>query len=106
MVQVTERAATKAREVLEQMGAQGAAVRVLVNLKGCNCSRYRMAIDPRVTPEDRVVEVGGVRFVADPEAARHLLGAVIDFLEENGTGGFVIRGPEQAGQGGCGCGAH
>jgi len=106
MIQVTERAAIKAKEVLEQMGAREAAVRVLVNLKGCSCSRYRMAIDPRVTPEDRVVEVGGVRFVADPEAAQHLSGAVLDFLEEGGAEGFVIRAPETAGPGGCGCGAH
>ncbi len=107
MVQVTEKAAVKAREVLQRMGAPEAAVRVLVNLKGCNCSRYRMAVDPQVRPEDRVVEVGGVRFVADPQAAELLVGAVLDYHEENGDGGFVIQPPvEAAHDGGCGCGAH
>ena len=109
MIQVTERAAIKAKEVLERMGMPAAAVRLVVNLKGCNCSRYRMAIDAQVSPEDRVVEVDGVRFVADPEAARLLEGARLDYRADADGEGFVIEGPpasDPAHEEGCGCGHH
>ncbi len=99
MIQVTDRAAEALGRLLSDQGAQ-AVVRILVRERGCNCSRYRMALEPGARPGDRVLEVGGVRVVADPRAAELLTGAVLDYVPE----GFVIRPPEEAA--GCGCNGH
>lgn len=108
MIEVTERAAKEARALLQNLGRPAAAIRLLVREKGCNCSRYRMAVDEEVREGDRVVERGGVRFLFDPRSAELLAGAVVDFVEEATGRGFVIQGASEPDhdQGGCGCGHH
>ncbi len=104
MIEITERAAREARALLDNLGRPGAAIRLLVREKGCNCSRYRMAVDDEARAGDRVLERGGVRFLLDPRSAELLAGAVVDFVEEGGGRGFVIQGAPEPGHDGDGCG--
>ncbi len=111
MIQVTQEAVQALKDELERLGRPGAAVRILVKEKGCNCSRYRLAVEDAPAPGDRVVELEGLKVVADPRAAELLSGAVLDYVRQNGTGGFVIHPPQEVAlekhEGhGCGCGHH
>lgn len=111
MIEVTPRALLEAQSVLQRLGAKQAAIRILVKEKGCNCSRYRMAIDDEVREGDRVLEIEGVRFLFDPKSAAALEGGVLDFVDEGHRRGFVIHGGAEAEHhhhhdGGCGCGHH
>jgi len=47
-----------------------------------------------------VVEIDGLKFVADREAARYLSGAVIDYGRSWFGSGFTIRGTHE---GSCSC---
>ena len=104
MVQVTPKAAEMLRHTLRQHGAEGRPIRLLVREKGCNCSKYRMAIDEAVREDDLVVEVEGLRLVIDPKSAPALEGVVVDFAEGPQGAGFVIQAPPEQGDAGCGCG--
>lgn len=76
---------------------------------GCACSggaRFGMSFDSP-QPTDARVTVGALEFLVDPQSARALDGASLDYIDDVMTQGFAITTPNAgAGGGGCGCGGH
>lgn len=100
-ISLTETAATKVRELLDQEGSQ-AALRVEVQPGGCSGLRYSMYLDDDVGDADQVAEFHGVRVVIDRMSAPYLTGATVDFVDSLEATGFTIDNP--AAQGTCACG--
>ncbi|MCK9485662.1 MAG: iron-sulfur cluster assembly accessory protein [Dehalococcoidia bacterium] len=104
---VTELAQTRLTDLIgEQMQEQQQAIRVFIAQGGCGCSgpRFGMGLD-QPSEEDAIVEIGALKFIADPASAPALQDASIDYIDDVMQQGFQITAPNAASEGGgCGCG--
>jgi iron-sulfur cluster assembly accessory protein len=105
MINVTETAAEKISELLNEESKVGAGLRVFVQGGGCSGFQYGLMIDEGEgdAESDQVFEVQGVRLFVDPISLRYLKGAEVDFVDNNMGGGFTIKNPNAKST--CGCGS-
>ena len=102
MITVTESAATKVRELLDQEGEE-LALRVAVRPGGCSGFSYEMFFDGEIAADDVASEqFNGVKVVVDPTSATMLDGATLDYKDGLQQTGFSIDNPNA--QRSCGCG--
>ena len=102
MISLTEMAASKVKQLLEQEGRADIALRVAVQPGGCSGLRYAMYLDDEVGDGDVAEEQFGVRLVVDRMSVPYLKEAKIDFVDTLEQSGFTIDNPMA--QGGCACG--
>jgi iron-sulfur cluster assembly accessory protein len=102
MIQLTENAAGKVKELLAEEGRADIALRVAVQPGGCSGLRYAMYLDDQVSEKDASEEQFGVRLVIDKMSVPYLSQATIDFVDSLDANGFTIDNP--AAQGGCASG--
>ena len=101
-VVLTEGAATKVKNLLEQEGRDDLALRVAVQPGGCSGLRYQLFFDERSLDGDQVTDFGGVHVVVDRMSSPYLGGATIDFVDTIEKQGFTIDNPNATGS--CACG--
>jgi|TARA_R110000796_G_scaffold63911_2_gene147852 iron-sulfur cluster assembly protein len=99
-VKLTDAAATRVKEIMQEKGA--GYLRVGVKNGGCAGMEYVM--DYAEAPEtlDEVVEDNGVTIVIDAKAVLFLLGSEVDYEVTPLHEKFVFRNPNQTDA--CGCG--
>ena len=102
MITLTESAAGKVKELLQEEGRSDIALRVAVQPGGCSGLRYAMYLDDEIADSDTAQEQFGVRIVVDRMSAPYLDQAKVDFLDTLEQSGFTIDNP--LAQGGCACG--
>ena len=102
VISVTERAATRVRELVE--GNDKVLVGVRVGVKNAGCAGMAYTLDPVETPNlaDDVVSEHGVNVFVDPKAVLFLLGATMDFEATKLRTGFTFKNPNEVSS--CGCG--
>lgn len=102
VIQVTEKAAERVREIVEAADAPMIGIRVGVRNGGCAGMAY--TIDPVETanPADDMVEQHGIKVFVDPKAVLFLLGSVMDHETTKLRSGFVFQNPNEVSA--CGCG--
>ena len=100
---VTEAAARKAGELLQNAQKDNGAIRVFVKSGGCSGYSYGMAIDDRELEGDSIFEDRGVRIVIDKMSLPPLMGSQIDYVENMMGGGFSVNNPNATSA--CGCGS-
>jgi iron-sulfur cluster assembly accessory protein len=111
-IQLTERAAARIKELLEQKD-NAIGVRIGVKRRGCN--GYSYTINYVVAGEDQnkqdttsskerdeVVACHGVQVFVDPKAVFFIVGTEMDFIETDISSEFTFTNPNSKGQ--CGCG--
>lgn len=104
MITLTEAAARKLREVLEQKGlAETHALRVFVTGGGCGGMQYGMTFDNKPREDDEVFEQFGLRILVDPISSFYISGSRIDYIDSLMGGGFHIENPNAVST--CGCGS-
>jgi iron-sulfur cluster assembly accessory protein len=106
MVALTETAAGKVKELLEQEGRFDIALRVAVQPGGCSGLRYAMFLDDEVSDADETAEQFGVRVVVDRMSIPYLKEAKIDFIDSLEASGFTIDNPMATGSCACGHSFH
>jgi iron-sulfur cluster assembly accessory protein len=99
---LTDGAATKVKNLLEQEGRDDLSLRVQVQPGGCSGLRYQLYFDDRALDGDVVSEFGGVKVVTDRMSAPYLVGATVDFVDTIEKQGFTIDNPNATGS--CACG--
>jgi len=102
MLTITEKAAARAREVLDEKGLTQGGLRVFVVGGGCAGYQYGMALTQHAEQDDLVVEHQGLKLVVDPDSAPLLEGAEIDYVDDLMRSGFTIYNPNAAHS--CACG--
>ena len=100
LVTLTEPAAARVREILDERGE--GFLRVGVKNGGCAGMEYLMDYVGEVSPLDERVSDKGVEIVVDAKAVLFLLGSVVDYEETPLHSKFVFRNPNQTDA--CGCG--
>lgn len=103
---VTSLAIEKLKDVIEQDGEAGSALRVVAMPAEQGGLQYMLTMEKESQPDDTVLQVDGMEFLMDSDSAPFLEEATIDYVEQlGGQVGFVINNPLFAsGGGGCGCG--
>jgi iron-sulfur cluster assembly accessory protein len=102
MIQLTETAAGKVKELLDEEGRSDIALRVAVQPGGCSGLRYAMYLDDALSDKDVAEEQFGVKIVIDKMSVPYLSQATIDFVDSLEQSGFTIDNP--AAQSSCACG--
>jgi iron-sulfur cluster assembly accessory protein len=102
MIQLTESAAGKVKELLDEEGRTDIALRVAVQPGGCSGLRYAMYLDDQISEKDDTQDQFGVRLVIDKMSVPYLTEATIDFIDTLEQSGFTIDNP--AAQSSCACG--
>ena len=102
MITLTEAAAGKVKELLDQEGRYDIALRVAVQPGGCSGLRYAMFLDDELSDADVEAEQFGVKVVIDRMSVPYLSEAKIDFVDSLEASGFTIDNPMA--QGSCACG--
>ena len=110
MLSVTSPALEKIKEVLNEQGEDGSALRVIAVPAGNGGVQYMMTMEKEVQKDDTTLDMDGVKFLMDSDSEPFLEDATIDYVEDLTRVGFVINNPMFAsaggcGSGGCGCGA-
>jgi iron-sulfur cluster assembly protein len=103
LVNITEKAAEKAKALLEARELPEGALRVFVAGGGCSGYQYGMALARSAEEDDLVLEQLGVRILIDPESAQYLSGAEIDYVDDVMKSGFSIFNPNATKS--CACGS-
>lgn len=103
-ITLTERAATKIKDVFSREGMPAEAC-LRVGIKGGGCSGFSYTLDVTETPaaDDQVHQSNGVRVVCDLKSYLFLNGTEIDYDDDLLKGGFVFHNPNAKTT--CGCGA-
>ncbi|KJS35178.1 MAG: FeS assembly scaffold SufA [Hyphomonas sp. BRH_c22] len=99
-VTLTDDAATRVQEIMQERGA--GFLRVGVKNGGCAGMEYVMDYAMAPEPLDEVVEEDGVTILIDAKAVLFLLGSQIDYEVTPLHEKFVFRNPNQTDA--CGCG--
>ena len=102
VMKLTERAAGRVRELMDNAGKPLAGVRVGVKKGGCAGMEYTLEAIETPAPADDLVSDHGVNVYVDPRAVLFLLGSVMDFETTKLRSGFVFQNPNEVSS--CGCG--
>lgn len=105
MLEITDVAAEKIREVLEEEGKQDAPLRVIALANGHGGVQYMLTLEDDNQPDDTSLDRSGIRFLVDSDSAPFLEKATIDFVEDMTRVGFLITNPDFPSTGGCGSGS-
>ena len=102
VMNLTERAAERIRELID--GNSRPLVGVRVGVKNAGCAGMSYTLDPVETPEksDDLVSAHGVDVYVDPKAVMFLLGSTMDYEKSKLRSGFVFQNPNEVSS--CGCG--
>src|SRR5882724_1039371 len=105
-INLTEAAAVKVGNLLEQEGRDDLRLRIAVQPGGCSGLRYQLYFDERQIDGDVVSEFGLVKVVTDKMSVPYLSGATIDFVDTIEKQGFTIDNPNATGSCACGDSFH
>ncbi|MEW5422082.1 Fe-S cluster assembly scaffold SufA [Amorphus sp. 3PC139-8] len=99
---LTEAAAERLREIMENADKPIAGLKIGVKKGGCAGMEYTMDYVEEPNPSDDKVEQDGVTVFIDPSAVLFLLGTRMDYKIDKLQSGFVFENPNQVSA--CGCG--
>lgn len=103
MLQVTERAADKVRELMARESKEGYGLRVAVQGGGCSGFQYGLSYEKERGENDEVLEFHGLAVYVDAMSRLYLDGVQIDYVDSLQGSGFKIENPRATGK--CGCGS-
>lgn len=103
LVNITPRAAVRAKELLASKGLPEGSLRVFVVGGGCSGYQYGMALAHEAEDDDTVVQAEGIRILIDAESASLISGAEVDYVEDLMKSGFTIYNPNATSS--CACGS-
>ena len=100
---ITEAAANKVKNLIEEENNDELKLRVFVSGGGCSGFQYGFTFDENVQDGDTKIEKNGVMLLVDPMSFQYLSGAEIDYKEDLEGSQFVIKNPNATTT--CGCGS-
>lgn len=103
MVQLTETAIGKVREILDTQEPKPAGLRIAVVGGGCSGFSYSMAFENSPGMLDKTYSFGGLKVFVDQASLLYLDGAEVDYVESLEGSGFKFNNPNTKST--CGCGS-
>mgnify|MGYP000745995603 CR=1 FL=1 len=103
MIQLSERAVEKVKEILGQQDPQPAGLRIAVVGGGCSGFSYSMAFENNPGLLDKTYDFNGLKVFIDQASMLYLDGAEVDYVETMEGSGFKFNNPNVRST--CGCGS-
>ena len=103
LLEVTDLAAQKFRDIIEEQGESDGMLRVMVMADPHGGVQYMLSVEDEADENDFVVEASPIQVLVDADSAPLLDGSTIDYMEGLMRSGFVISNPNLQGNGGGGC---
>ena len=102
MVTVSESAAKKLNNLIEESGFTTPYVRVAVKGGGCSGLSYDLSFDTEQQPNDNLAEDKGIKILVDNKSLLYLFGTELEFSDGLNGKGFQWENPNASRT--CGCG--
>lgn len=103
MIQMSERAVDKVKEILDQQEPKPAGLRIAVVGGGCSGFNYSMAFEEKPGMLDKTYQFNGLKVFIDQASLLYLDGASVDYVEALEGAGFKFENPNVRST--CGCGS-
>ena len=102
MINLTEKAIDKVKQLMSAEGKDGYGLRVAVKGGGCSGFEYGLTFEEAPGEKDKVLEYAGLQVFLDDMSQLYLNGTSIDYVDSLAGSGFKIDNPQSSGS--CGCG--
>jgi len=103
MMQLTERATAKVKEIMTSQEPAPAGLRISVVGGGCSGFSYSMAFENQPNMLDKTYSYGDLKVFIDQASLLYLDGAEVDYVETLEGAGFKFNNPNVKST--CGCGS-
>ena len=103
MVNLTETAVSKVKEILDTQEPKPAGLRISVVGGGCSGFSYSMAFENAPGMLDKTYSYDGLKVFVDQASMLYLDGAQVDYVETLEGSGFKFNNPQVKST--CGCGS-
>ena len=103
MVNLTETAVSKVKEILDTQEPKPVGLRISVVGGGCSGFSYSMAFENQPNMLDKTYDYNGLQVFVDQASLLYLDGAEVDFVETLEGSGFKFNNPQVKST--CGCGS-
>ena len=103
MVQITEKAIGKVKEIMGSQDPAPSGLRISVVGGGCSGFSYSMAFENTPNILDKTYTYDGLKVFVDQASLVYLDGAEVDFVETLEGSGFKFNNPQVKST--CGCGS-
>jgi iron-sulfur cluster assembly protein len=103
MLELTDRAIDKVKEILDTQEPKPAGLRIAVVGGGCSGFSYSMAFETAPNMLDKTYEFSGLKVFIDQASMLYLDGAKVDYVETLEGSGFKFDNPNVTRT--CGCGS-
>src|ERR1035438_8614769 len=103
MVQITEKAIGKVKEIMSSQDPAPSGLRISVVGGGCSGFSYSMAFENTPNILDKTYTYDGLKVFVDQASLLYLDGAEVDFVETLEGSGFKFNNPQVKST--CGCGS-
>jgi iron-sulfur cluster assembly protein len=103
MVQMTEKAIGKVKEIMGSQDPAPAGLRIAVVGGGCSGFSYSMAFENTPNMLDKTYKYGDLTVFVDQASLLYLDGAEVDYVETLEGAGFKFNNPQVKST--CGCGS-
>ena len=102
IIMLTEKAALKAKKLMEKEKKEGYGLRVGVVPGGCASYMYEIGFEKEPKKDDIVIEEKGVKIFINPQSIEFIKGSTVDYIDTLQNSGFKINNPNAKRS--CGCG--
>jgi iron-sulfur cluster assembly accessory protein len=103
MIELSQRAVEKVKEILETQDPKPSGLRISVVGGGCSGFSYSMAFENTPGMLDKTYQFDGLRVFVDQASMLYLDGAKVDYVETLEGSGFKFENPNVRST--CGCGS-
>lgn len=103
MLNLTDSAVARIREVLNENEVPNPKLRIFVEGGGCSGFQYGFMIENETTDDDFNLKIDDIELLIDPVSAQYIDGISIDFKDDINGARFVMKNPNA--QTTCGCGS-
>jgi iron-sulfur cluster assembly accessory protein len=103
LIQLTDKAVSKVREILDTQEPKPAGLRIAVVGGGCSGFSYSMAFENSPNMLDKTYNYDGLKVFIDQASLLYLEGAEVDYVESIEGSGFKFNNPNVKST--CGCGS-
>lgn len=93
LLNVTEAAKEKIQSVIEDQGLEVEGLRISISGRSASAFEYGLGLEVEPDPGDVVVDCGEFKVFIDPDSAKNLKGATVDYVEDLNSSGFKIDNP-------------
>ena len=92
MLTVTDKAAEKAMEILNQENKKGWGIRIYVAGTGCCGPTYGLTLQEEQMPNDEIIVKNGLNVFVNKELLLSLSGMQLDYYKDENAEGFIFTG--------------